>query len=186
MDPPYEQVQRHLSRLETELSKLSAAGGIVLPQIPSIVAPEITSLITEEEPVGQQSPPALLNRHDRKRKQPPTLATLSSNPPTPNFTLPSAPAPGHPPVQQPTPTGPGPVTPGPPLHRPARPKRARHSFVPDSSEEDDAEGEPDGEGDQEDQAIYCFCQRVSFGEVGQSLPSSLWVCTLIRLNFRVR
>lgn len=56
-----------------------------------------------------------------------------------------------------------------PRHSPARPRRVTTSVGPDADE--DAEGEEDVEetgeegGDVEDKELYCFCQKLSYGEV---------------------
>ena len=56
-----------------------------------------------------------------------------------------------------------------PRHSPARPRRVSTPVGPDV--DDDAEGEEDVEdigeenGDVEDKELYCFCQKLSYGEV---------------------
>ena len=54
-----------------------------------------------------------------------------------------------------------------PRNSPVRPRRATSLFGPDEDAEGEDDLEENGEegGDPEDQEIYCFCQKLSYGEV---------------------
>ncbi len=66
-------------------------------------------------------------------------------------------------------------------HSPVRQRRGP-AHAPTGLDDEDAEGEEDEEGgDAEDQGIYCYCQKLSYGEVRAALlpdTGGRWVAAL--------